>query len=366
MKAGKLSQTVWTRSVQKQLNHDGTHFLLKPSKEEMCTAMHVPSQRIALTASACVSGHAVSIGGYGAAKAVNDLAARGAEPTGIAVQMLLPIQMEEEGLKEAIWHIERLCRKLQIQIAEIQVENTPAVSQIVVEVTALGTVEEEGLICPADAGPGQDIVLCGYIGLEGMLRILDECEEELAGRFSPGFLRQMRAMEGEILRLDAIRSAWNYRNISLKTDNPDSGRLSGNRVTAIQQIGSGGIFGTLWELAEAAGIGLEVDLKKMSILQETVEVCEYYHLNPYQMTSAGAVLMITEHGERLVQSLREGGVRASMLGVTDAGSARVITSEGEKRFLDRPAPDELMRWWEERAGKVTAHGGLFAVSNQKI
>lgn len=348
MKAGKLSQTVWTRSVQKQLNFEGTHFLLKPSREEMGTAMHVPDGRIALTASSCVSGHAKSIGVYGVAKAVNDLASRGAEPAGIAVQMLLPVQMEEEGFREAVWQMQQLCRKLQIEIAGFQVENSPAVSQMVVQVTALGTVEEEGLICPSDAGPGQDIVLCGYIGLEGMLRILDECEEELAIRFSPGFLRQMRAMDEEILQIEAIRNAWKYRKISQKTDNLKSGELSENRVTAMQQIGSGGIFGTLWELAEAAGTGLEVDLKKMSIRQETVEVCEYYHLNPYQMTSTGAILMITDHGERLVQTLCAGGARASMLGVTAAGSARVITSEGEKRFLDRPAPDELMRWWEER------------------
>lgn len=100
----------------------------------------------------------------------------------------------------------------------------------------------------------------------------------------------------------------------------------------MQQIGSGGIFGTLWEVAEAAGIGVEVDLKKINIRQETVEVCEYFRLNPYQMTSTGAVLMIADHGERLVQTLRAGGARASMLGVTTAGSARVITSEGEKDF----------------------------------
>ncbi|MCI9442812.1 MAG: hydrogenase expression/formation protein HypE [Ruminococcus sp.] len=348
MKAGKLSQAVWARSVQKQLNFDGDHFLLRPSRDEMCTAMHVPAGRAALTATACVSGHARSTGAYGLAKAVNDLAARGAEPVGIAVQMLLPVQMDEQGLKETVRHMEQLCRKLQIQIAGIQAESSPAVSQMIVQVTALGTVEEEGIICPAGARPGQDIVLCGYIGLEGMLRILDECEEELAKRFSPGFLRQMRAMDGEILQIDAIRNAWKYSKISQKADSFESSGSSGNRVAAMQQVGSGGIFGALWELAEAAGIGLEVDLKKMSIRQETVEVCEYYHLNPYQMTSAGAILMVAEHGERLAQSLRDGGARASMLGVTAAGSARVITSEGEKRFLDRPAPDELMRWWEER------------------
>lgn len=187
MKAGKLSQAVWKRSVQKQLNFDGEHFLLKPSKEEMCTAMHVQDGRLALTASSYASGNAKSIGIYAAAKAANDLAARGARTEGIAVQILLPLQMEEEGLREVIAHVEQICQKLQIEIAGIQVESSPAVFQIVVQVTAFGTVEEDGLICSADAKPRQDIVLCGDIGLEGMLRILDECEEELGKRFSPVF-----------------------------------------------------------------------------------------------------------------------------------------------------------------------------------
>lgn len=40
-----------------------------------------------------------------------------------------------------------------------------------------------------------------------------------------------------------------------------------------------------------------------------------------------------------------------MLGVTTADHAKVITSGDEVRYLDRPAPDELMRWWEEQAQK---------------
>ncbi len=390
MKAGKLPQAVWMRSVQKQLNPDKEAFLFRPSKEEMCTAIPAADGVAALTASSFASGNALTTGIYAAAKAANDLASRGAEPEGIAVQIILPLDTQEDALKETVRHIEKLCRKLHIPMAGIQVESSAAVRQMTVYATALGKAKEEALLRPAGAAAGQDIVLCGYIGLEGMLRILDECEEELKIRFSPGFLRRMRSLEGELLRVDAIRIAWNAPTILGSTqdsrrrfDSPEAasqaellagsfggcpegqiprslpqwkmdappacrGGSDSGRVTAMQQIGSGGIFGTLWELAEAAGVGLEVDLKKMSIRQETVEVCEYYHLNPYRMTSTGAVLMIAEHGERLIQTLQEEGVRASMLGVTTAGNARVVTSEGERRFLDRPAPDELMRWWEER------------------
>lgn len=329
MKPGKLSQTVWNRTVQKQLNSMKERFLLKPSKEERCTALRTASGEITLTASASVTGRAASLGTYAIAAAVNDIAARGASPAGLTVQIMLPVDAEETLLKEMIREMELLCQKLHIAIAGIQAEVSTAVSQVLIQVTALGLAEEAALLPLSKIGPRQDIVLCGYIGLEGMLRILAECEEELGRRFSPSFLRQMKSLESQLIRLDAIR-------------------MASGCVTAMQQIGSGGITGTMWELAEAAGVGLAVDLKKMNIRQETVEVCEYYHLNPYQMTSAGSILMITEHGERLARILCGGGVRASVLGVTTAGNARVVTSGEERRFLERPAPDELSRWWEER------------------
>ncbi len=329
MKPGKLSQTVWNRSIQKQLYMDEDVFLLRPSKEEMCTAMRTASDEIMLASSASVTGQAASLGTFAAAKAVNDIAARGAVPAGITVQITLPAEVEEPLLREMVRQMELLCSKLRIPIGGIQAEVSPAVCQTLIQVTALGMAEEGTLLPLANVGPRQDIVLCGSIGLEGMLRILAECEEELGRRFSSSFLRQMKGLEGQLIQLGAIHMA------------------SGS-VTAMQQIGSGGIFGTLWEMAEAADVGLVVDLKKMTIRQETVEVCEYYHLNPYQMTSAGSILMITEHGEKLVQTLRRGGARASVLGVTTAGNARVITSGEDRRFLDRPAPDELLRWWAER------------------
>ena len=52
----------------------------------------------------------------------------------------------------------------------------------------------------------------------------------------------------------------------------------------------------LWEVAEGANVGLEADLKKIPIRQETVEICEVFHLNPYHIMSSGSVLAVTEDG----------------------------------------------------------------------
>ena len=98
--------------------------------------------------------------------------------------------------------------------------------------------------------------------------------------------------------------------------------------------------------AEGAGIGLSVEMKKMTVRQETIEVCEVFHLNPYQLTSTGAVLMVTPKGEELKERLKREGIPAEIIGHTTEGNERIIWGGGEKRFLDRPAPDELARIYE--------------------
>ena len=111
-------------------------------------------------------------------------------------------------------------------------------------------------------------------------------------------------------------------------------------------IGEGGILAALWDMAEGAGIGLSVEMKKMTVRQETIEVCEVFHLNPYQLTSTGAVLMVTPKGEELKERLKREGIPAEIIGHTTEGNERIIWGGGEKRFLDRPAPEELARIYE--------------------
>lgn len=334
MKVGNISQTVWKRSIRKQLNHVRDEAIFTPSMEETCSALRIPEGCVAVTCSAQAFGSAEEVGIYAASKALNEAAARGAEPIGVSIQAVLPLSVTEAEFKAMTGCIQAVCTEAGVELTCLKAESNPMVNQAFFTASAIGSAREEALMRAADAKPGEDIVLCGYIGLEGMLRILAEREEELGERFVPAFIRQMKALKKELLGLDAIRAA----------------RRAG--VSAVHQIGSGGIFAALWELAEASGIGMETELSRMSIRQETVELCEYYNLNPYQMTSTGSFLMTAKNGDTLVKALEEVGARAVKLGVATDGKARVITSGEEQRYLERPAPDELMLWWARRSGQT--------------
>ena len=336
MKVGNMSQTVWRRSVLKQLNIDETYALLRPVEGERCTAARAEDTKIRVSATAEVTGTLPVMTEYALLRAVNDVVCRGGKPRDAELRLTFPPSAEEADVRTAVGCAQMYCEKAGLRFIGVQAQVNPAVNRILASVTVSGLTDESGLVRMQDAAAGQEIVLCGYAGLEGSLQILEEHEGELKERFVPAFVRQMKDLKHCLEQAEVLQKLCIQRK----------DKEEGFSVFAMQQAAGGGVFAALWELGEAAGIGFEIDLKKIPIRQETVELCEYYQLNPYQMTSAGCILLLTDKADALVAFLEKQGVRAGRLGITTEGKARVITSGEEQRYLERPAPDERMRFLE--------------------
>lgn len=328
MKIGKVSQTVLKRSMLKPLQFHREEALLEPSVFEMCFGVKCKDDEELLISNAVLYGDEKDLGVFALAQVMNDLATRGAQMVGASVHIMLPPYAYESRLKAMMEHIEQAGEAHGVQIMCAKAEVSPVISKSVVHMNGVGILKKGELLQSSMGRKEQDIVLLKWIGLEGTFRAMREKETELSERFVPTFLNQIRQMEPELFSEEAIKIARDHG------------------AKAMQQIASGGILATLWEMAEASGVGLEVDLKKIAIRQETVEVCEFCHLNPYQLTSVGSVLVFTEQGEELVQKYDELGIQATLLGRTTADTARVILGGEEKRFLDRPAADELLKIYD--------------------
>ena len=95
-------------------------------------------------------------------------------------------------------------------------------------------------------------------------------------------------------------------------------------------------------MAARAGCGLKVDMRCIPLRQETVEICEFFGLNPYHLLSGGALLLATDNGEKLVADLREKGVFAVVIGELVEGNDKVIINSDETRFLESPQADEIL------------------------
>lgn len=80
-----------------------------------------------------------------------------------------------------------------------------------------------------------------------------------------------------------------------------------------------------------------MDLKKVPLKQETVEICEFFDLNPYQLISSGSMLIACDKGHDLVELLKREGIHSAVIGkFTDNNDKVIIYDEGETRYLEPP------------------------------
>lgn len=330
MKPGRVSQTVYRRSILKQIqNQIDEEVVLKPSQEEGCYGIKAKEELI-ITSDVSLYGNEKDLGVFAIAQAVNQLASRGARAFGISIQILLPEFAYESRLKAMMAAVSEICEEKHLQILFADAQNISAIQTTIVHVTAHGSVPPHDLKMSRMAKAGEEIVLVKWIGFGGTLRIMREKGAETDTRFAPGFLKEMETLAKEIFSEKAMQT------------------VQQTGCSAMHPVEAGGILAALWDLAEGAGIGLSVDMKKMTVRQETIEICELFHLNPYQLYSTGAVLVVTPKGEELKEKLLLEGIPAEVIGHTTEGNERIIWGAGEKRFLDRPAPDELTRIYETK------------------
>jgi hydrogenase maturation factor len=88
---------------------------------------------------------------------------------------------------------------------------------------------------------------------------------------------------------------------------------------------------------------MEVDLRKIPVKQETIEICEHFDINPYNVCSEGSILAAAKEGAALVEALVREGVPATLIGRLTDGNDRILWNDGNKRFLDRPQRDEIYK-----------------------
>lgn len=265
--------------------------------------------------------------------AVNSLAAAGAVPVGIAPVILMPGETEEPQLKGLMREMDTLCSQEGICCLAGHTAVSPFVSDLVISVTALGQKDgvPSGFPVPdqwKSVHPGMDIVAAGTVGREGAAMLACEQAEKLLSRYPAFFVEEAEQLFDDGSMKEAAEL------------------LRENGAAAIHDVREGGVFAGLWELSAAGGTGLDIELKRIPIRQHTIEVCEFFRLNPYMLRSGGTLLAVCEKGERAVAALLQAGIRAAVIGRTTDNNDKIIRYDDEIRYLEPPKEDELLQYYK--------------------
>ena len=325
LRLGKITENALKRSVLKEISLNRDICVISPNVGEDASVLKINAAEELAVTTDVVSISCCNVGEVLVTKGVNNLSVQGAEPICINLSVLLPIDEDEKTLKKIIRDAEKTAKRYRVQISGGHTEITGAVNNPVVTGTTIGKIKDKGPIITGGVKPGNDIILTKWVGLEGTALIVNEKKNELYKLFPASFI-ETAALFGEYTCVkEEADIAYDYG------------------VNAMKDVSSGGIFGTLWEMAEASNVGLDIDLMSIPIRQETIEICEVYGVNPYQLLSGGSLILACDNGDELIEKMKEVGIPAVKIGTANSSSNRLIHNDDEIRFLDMPMSDEILK-----------------------
>lgn len=350
MRIGKVKESILKRSVLRQLHNHSEKG--SPAPGEDAGVLFMPEFMPEFTQGfSGKNGVAMAVnpveGWTFAAKravygAVNSMLAAGAAPKAISLSILMPEEAEEKQLKALIKEIDSLCMQENILVLSGHTAVSPYVSTLILSVTAMGSITENRKDITANKGSitrnkesilvskesiadskgntkqvavvnaDLDLVVAGTVGREGAAMLAAEYAKRLEERYAPSYVEAAKHLfdDGSMTAVEDI--------------------LQEKEVVSVHDVREGGIFAALWEMAAAANVGLSIDLKNIPIKQHTIEVCEYFNLNPYMLRSGGTLLLACANGARIVEQLKNAGVQAAVIGQTTAGNDRLIRYDDKR------------------------------------
>jgi len=325
VKIGKVPENVLKRSILKKTGCKRSEVLVGAKVGEDCACLQLKEDEVFVISTDPITGAKEDIGLYAMTVSTNDLASAGAEPVAVMVTALLTPDTTEEDIKKIMTDLSENAKALNIQIIGGHTEITEAVNRPILSLTAIGKAKKGEMIKTSGAKPGDDVLVTKWIGLEGTSIIAKDKEKELLKKFPSKMI------------YDAINFD-KYLSVI-----PEAATAVKSGVSAMHDVTEGGIFGGLWEMAESSGVGLLIDLRKIPVKQETIEICNYFDINPYELISSGSMLMASKDGNKLKLELERIGIEATIIGKCTDNNDRVLINGENKRFLEPPKTDELYK-----------------------
>ena len=273
------------------------------------------------------------IGWYVVQVNANDVACMGARPRWFLATVLLPEGASEKLAEDIFQQLTSACQELDISLVGGHTEITYQLTRPIVVGQMLGEVDKERVVRTGGARPGDAVVLTKGIAIEGTSVLAREAASALA---KAGLAADMVERARRLLfepGISVVREAL--------------AACEGFSVHSMHDPTEGGIATGLWEVALAAGVGLEVDSEAIQVLPETQAVCKALGLDPLGLLASGALLITLPSNEApaLQKALAKIAVPARVIGrvTPKEQGVKLRTKEG---LVDLPQfpRDELARY----------------------
>lgn len=318
--AGKLPRGLLASLLERYV-HPAAGVVLGPRIGEDAAVLEMPDRYLVVSTDP-ITFATKEIGQYAVTVNANDVVTHGARPRWFLMTLLCPEGGTDAEVEALFQQVDAACRGFQVGLIGGHTEMTPRLDRPLLIGTMIGEVAKDQLVSTSGAEVGDDILLTKGIAVEGTALLAREREEYLRSRGYPEAF--IRTAQGYLT--DPGISVVTEALVAVETV----------KVSAMHDPTEGGLSAGLYELSEAAGVGLEVEQAQIPILDETRRLCGEFQLDPLGLIASGALLITCRPGDtaQLVRAIRRAGVAVRQIGhvVSQTRGVVLIGPEGERPF----------------------------------
>jgi hydrogenase expression/formation protein HypE len=260
----------------------------------------------------------------------SDAVTSGLKPGYLSIDLNLPMEMTK-GQLEIVWDtMHRECVKLGIAIVcghTARYENCHY--PMVGGATVICVGEKDEYVTPKMAKAGDKIIITKGPAIEATGIFATMFPGLLEKEFGPDFSRRS---QGVFYKMSVVQDALTAVAVGVRDDG----------VTAMHDATECGIWGGLYETAQAANLGVRIEKERIVVEDCVTEICRYFGIDPYASISEGTLIIACrEHkAERVVKALARKGIRSSIVGeLVNPEQGMILVEKGRQKKLKHPVVD---------------------------
>ena len=234
----------------------------------------------------------------------SDLTTAGVAPQYVTMDWNLPMDIEDDALEAMFRVIDRECRKYGASIVTGHTGRYEGCAYPMVGgATFLAVAPKDGWVTADMARPGNRLLVTKTAALEATAILSNTFPIIVDRHLSPGEARKAKALFESMSTVDDALTAAKVG-------------LRGDGVWAMHDATEGGVRNAVWEMAQASGLGVDVDLTTVPVDPAVVAACRVFGMDPLDAISEGTLLVAVdaESSEDVIGRLKRKGILAADVG----------------------------------------------------
>jgi hydrogenase maturation factor len=258
----------------------------------------------------------------------NDVATFGVRPTFFSSCLLLPENSTEETVETICQQIDLGAKKLGVAVTGGHAETTPNLPFPIIVGCCMGVADRGRYVTARGVKTGNVLILTKSVGIEGTAILATDRRIQLERKMGSSTLEKAESFFNQI---SIVKEAI----LAFQT----------GHVTAMHDPTEGGVAGGIHELADASNVGFKVYEDNISIAEETLKICKFFQIDPFQLIASGSLLIAVEkdYANSVVRLLKKNKIAAAVIGeiLSSPEKRLVIRKDGSVKELVRPLSDHL-------------------------